>query len=187
MRESRGRVMSLVPQGASGALNPALRIGTQLREAWNAHSSVSWDAAWPDVEQLLVACGLPGDDTLLRRFPSEISIGQAQRVLIVMALMHRPSLVIADEPTSALDVITQSDVLDLLASFTVQRRTSVLLISHDLSVVAAACDRIAILHEGQVVECGAAERVLTAPEHAYTRELVGALGRLQGRRVRRDA
>lgn len=179
MRDVRGRLISLVPQGASGALNPALRIGTQLREAWRAHSKESWAGEEARVKQLLSSCGLPSEDDFLRRFPAQISIGQAQRILIVMALLHSPSLLIADEATSALDVITQQEVLQLIGRINRERNMSVLFISHDLPSVAALCHRMAILHDGQIVESGPVADLLSAPRHSYTKRLVTAVQKLQ--------
>ena len=179
MREVRGKQISLVPQGASGALNPALRIGAQLREAWNAHSKDGWAGQDARVKKLLASCGLPAEEDFLRRFPGQISVGQAQRILIVMALLHSPSLLIADEATSALDVITQQDVLQLIGRINREHRMSVLFISHDLPSVAALCHRIAILHDGQIVECGPVANLLSAPRHPYTRKLVTAVQKLQ--------
>jgi len=110
-----------------------------------------------------------------RGFPSQISTGQAQRVLILMALLHSPPLLIADEPTSAIDVITQREVLDLLARTGRERHMSMLFISHDLLAIAGLCHRLAILHEGEIVECGPVKSVLAAPTHPYTKRLVAAL------------
>lgn len=177
MRELRGRVVSLVPQSPLLALNPALRIGTQLREAWIAHGRHSWKQQIDLVRGNLVQAGLPGDDSFLERFPRQISVGQAQRVLIVMALMHAPALLIADEPTSALDMITQREILDLIRRINVERRMSVLFISHDLLSVASICDRIAILHEGSIVECGPVREVMDSPRHPFARKLISSLPR----------
>ena len=174
LRGVRGRLVSLVPQSPLAALNPALRVGTQLREAWRAHSRESWDRQRGWVGKLLESCGLPPGDEFLKRFPAEMSVGQAQRVLIVMALLHAPPLLIADEPTSALDLITQREVLDLLGAIVRERRMSMLLISHDLAAVAEMCRRIAILYEGEIVERGETAEVLRAPRHPYTRRLVEA-------------
>lgn len=179
MRNVRGRQVALVPQSASSALNPALRVGTQLREAWKAHSRGNWQREVPRIMHLLDTCGLPQDHAFLRRYPDQISLGQAQRVLIVMAVLHGPSLLIADEPTSALDVVTQRQVLELLKHISRANDVSTLLISHDLSVVAALCDRILILHDGSIVESGPVRDVLSAPSHPYTRELVAAVKSLQ--------
>jgi ABC-type dipeptide/oligopeptide/nickel transport system ATPase component len=107
-----------------------------------------------------------------RRFPRQMSVGQAQRVLIVMALLHAPPLLIADEPTSALDV--KREVLDLLANIAAERQMSMLFISHDLPTVAAICHRLAILHTGEIVECGPVRQMLANPQHPYTRQLIAA-------------
>ena len=179
MREVRGRTLSLIPQSPAAALNPALRIETQLREVWTAHSRESWSSQTQRVVSLMAAAGLPNDDDFLRRFPKQISVGQAQRILIVMALLHDPALLIADEPTSALDLITQREVLDLLAKFSAERHMSVLFISHDLLSVAALCHRLAILHEGTIVECGPVKQVLSSPVHPYSKRLIDAVPRWQ--------
>jgi ABC-type dipeptide/oligopeptide/nickel transport system ATPase component len=174
LREVRGRLISLVPQSPVAALNPALRIETQLREAWRAHSSEPWSSQKERVARRLEGAGVSSPDAFLRRFPRQISVGQAQRVLIVMALLHAPPLLIADEPTSALDVITQREVLDLLANLNAERQMSILFISHDLPTVTAICHRLAILHKGEIVECGPVKQVLANPQHPYTRQLIAA-------------
>jgi len=174
LREVRGRLISLVPQSPVAALNPALRIERQLREAWRAHSREPWSAQKKRVVHLLEGAGLSSPEAFLRRFPRQISVGQAQRVLIAMALLHAPPLLIADEPTSALDVITQREVLDLLAGIVTRRHMSMLFISHDLPTVAAICHRLAILHAGEVVECGPVTEVLANPQHPYTQQLIAA-------------
>jgi len=175
LRALRGRLVSLIPQSPTTALNPALRIGTQLREAWRAHSSEPWSRQEERVTKLLTTVGLSPREAFLKRFPSQISTGQAQRVLILMALLHSPPLLIADEPTSAIDVITQREVLDLLARTGRERHMSMLFISHDLLAIAGLCHRLAILHEGEIVECGPVKSVLAAPTHPYTKRLVAAL------------
>lgn len=177
LRDIRGRLASLIPQSPATALNPALRIGTQLREAWRAHSSEPWSKREEFIAQLLAIAGLSPREALLNRFPNELSVGQAQRVLIIMALLHSPPMLIADEPTSALDVITQREVLDLLVRIGKEQNTGMLFISHDLATIAAVCDRIAILHLGQIVECGPVKRVLAAPQHSYTKQLIAAVPR----------
>ena len=179
MREVRGRLISLIPQSPVAALNPALRIGTQMREAWRAHSRENWDSQTERVAALLASSGLPSEEAFLRRFPGEVSVGQAQRILIVMSLLHAPALLIADEPTSALDTITQRDVLDLIARINAERHMSVLLISHDLLSAAGLCHRLAILHDGMIVECGPPKQLLRSPMHSYTQKLVQALPKWQ--------
>jgi oligopeptide transport system ATP-binding protein len=174
LRHIRGRLVSLVPQSPATALNPALRIGTQLRAAWRAHSPEPWSNQQEFIGQLLAIAGLSPGEAFLKRFPNEISVGQAQRVLIIMALLHSPPLLIADEPTSALDVITQREVLDLLVKMGKEHNMSILFISHDLLAIASVCDCLAILHVGEIVECGPTRRVLADPQHSYTKQLIAA-------------
>jgi ABC-type glutathione transport system ATPase component len=185
LRDLRGRSLSLVLQSPLASLNPALEIRTQLREAWRAHSGRNPTKTKEDCDQAIQSAmknvSLPShadDPEFLRKRTSQLSVGQAQRVLIAMAIMHRPALLIADEATSALDVITQSEILELFARLNRETGMSILYISHDLPSVAGICQRIAILHEGQIVECGATEQIFTAPVHAYTRRLMAALPKL---------
>ncbi len=176
MRSLRGREIGLVLQSPLTSLNPALRIGTQLREAWKAHAPAGKAKDWrPAINDALANVALPNDDEFLNRRPSQLSVGQAQRVLIAMAVVHRPRLIIADEPTSALDVITQAEVLALFQDLTQRLGSTLLYISHDLLSVAAICDRLAILHDGAIVETGKTEDIFTAPQHPYTQQLISAL------------
>src|SRR6202795_1414340 len=186
LRNLRGRSLSLVLQSPLASLNPALQIRTQLREAWRAHSDGAATSADCDraIQSALKSVSLPSnedDPDFLRKHASQLSVGQAQRVLIPMAIMHRPALLIADEATSALDVITQSEILELFARLNREIGMSILYISHDLPSVAGICQRIAILHEGQIVECGPTEQIFTAPEHPYTRRLMAVLPRIPTR------
>ncbi len=127
------------------------------------------------IRAALESVSLPSNDEFLRKYPSQMSVGQAQRVLIAMAVLHRPALLIADEATSALDVITQSEILALFRDLNRSTGMAILYISHDLASVAGICDRIAILHEGQIVELGSTTQVLTNPQHEYTRRLMAAM------------
>jgi len=188
LRSLRGRSLSLVLQSPLASLNPALQIRTQLREAWRAHADAT---ATKDCDQAirsaLKSVSLPsGEDgdsqDFLSKRAAQLSVGQAQRVLIAMAILHRPALLIADEATSALDVITQSEILELFARLNREIGMSILYISHDLPSVAGICQRIAILHEGQIVECGATEQIFTAHAHPYTRRLMSALPQVPVRR-----
>lgn len=206
LRNLRGRSLSLVLQSPLASLNPALQIRTQLREAWRAHRQASPacdpeggegfavrrhseennnDACDRAIQSALKNVSLPtaeDDRDFLRKRASQLSVGQAQRVLIAMAIMHRPALLIADEATSALDVITQSEILDLFARLNREIGMSILYISHDLPSVAGICQRIAILHEGQIVECGPTQQIFTAPAHPYTCRLMSALPQVPVRR-----
>ncbi len=181
LRGMRGRALALVLQSPLSSLNPALRIRTQLKEAWRAHVSgtrVDCDAA---IRAALESVSLPSSDEFLRKYPSQMSVGQAQRVLIAMAVMHRPALLIADEATSALDVITQSEILALFARLNRETGTAILYISHDLASVAGICDRIAILHDGEIVECETGDQIFANPQHEYTRRLIAAMPRVPQR------
>jgi len=175
MREIRGREIGLVLQSPLSSLNQALRIGTQLLEAWKAHASGPREEGLRRIEDAMASVSLPHDQEFLRRMPSQLSVGQAQRVLIAMAIIHRPMLLIADEPTSALDVITQSEVLSLFRKLNHELGMGILYISHDLLSVSSICDRIAIMHEGQIVECGPTGQIFNHPAHPFTRRLIEAL------------
>jgi len=176
LRSLRGRKIALVLQSPLSSLNPALKVRTQLKETWRAHKPESdCDQA---IRAALESVSLPSTDEFLQKYPSQMSIGQAQRVLIGMAVMHRPALLIADEATSALDVITQSEILSLFRELNRNSGMAILYISHDLASVAGICDRVAILHEGQIVETGETTRVLTNPQHAYTQRLMAAMPKM---------
>jgi ABC-type glutathione transport system ATPase component len=178
MRGLRGRDISIVLQSPLTSLNPALRIGSQLSEAWRAHATGPRDECAVAITNSLTSVSLPSDNEFLRRRPSQLSVGQAQRVIIAMAILHRPSLLIADEATSALDTITQSEILALFARLNRELGMGILYISHDLLSVASLCHRIAILNSGEIVECGPPSQIFAAPQHPYTQKLVAALPRL---------
>lgn len=178
LRSLRGRKIALVLQSPLSSLNPALKIRTQLKEAWRAHASSSAAECDAATRTALGSVSLPSDDDFLRKHPSQMSVGQAQRVLIAMAVMHCPALLIADEATSALDVITQSEILALFRKLNRSRGMAILYISHDLASVAGICDRVAILHQGQIVELGTTAQVMNNPQHEYTRRLMAALPQL---------
>jgi ABC-type dipeptide/oligopeptide/nickel transport system ATPase component len=177
-RSWRGRKLALVLQSPLSALNPALKISTQLKEAWRAHASGSSAECLDTMRSALESVSLPSTDEFLRKYPSQMSVGQAQRVLIAMAVMHRPALLIADEATSALDVITQAEILDLFRQLNRSTGMAILYISHDLASVAGICDRVAILHQGKIVELGTTQQVLANPQHEYTQRLMAAMPKL---------
>src|SRR5437588_8368993 len=158
----RGKEIAFVPQSPLSSLNPALRIETQLAEAWKLHQSGGKQECQKAILAALENVSLPAEKEFLRRYPSEISVGQAQRVLIAMAILHRPSLLIADEPTSALDAITQSEILDLFSHLNRKLGMSIFYISHDLLSVASICDRIAIVNDGEMVECAPPQQIFFA-------------------------
>jgi ABC-type dipeptide/oligopeptide/nickel transport system ATPase component len=178
LRALRGRSIALVLQSPLSSLNPALKSRTQLKEAWRAHASGTSADCASAIRNSLHSVSLPSDDEFLRKYPSQMSVGQAQRVLIAMAVMHRPALLIADEATSALDVITQSEILALFRELNRSTGMAILYISHDLASVAGICDRIAILHQGEIVECGRTDQIFANPQHEYTQRLMAAMPRL---------
>src|SRR5882762_8806277 len=178
LRALRGRAIALVLQSPLSSLNPALKIRTQLKEAWRAHASGTPSDCETAIRTALENVSLPADNEFLRKYPSQMSVGQAQRVLIAMAVMHRPALLIADEATSALDVITQSEILALFRELNRSTGMAILYISHDLASVSGICDRIAILHQGEIVECGITEQIFSNPQHEYTQRLMAAILRV---------
>jgi peptide/nickel transport system ATP-binding protein len=176
LRSIRGRDIALILQSPTAALNPMLRIGTQLCEAWRAHNPRQ--DGNDEIRQALKSVSLPDDEAFLRRYPSQISVGQGQRLLIAMALLHRPALIIADEPTSALDAITQKEILELLQKCNERFGTAIMIISHDLRALESICHRVAVLDDGQIVECEAVDALLRTSKHGFTRSLVRAAGRM---------
>ncbi len=175
LRELRGCKIALVLQSPLSSLNPALKIRTQLKEAWRAHASGSASDCDAAIRAAMESVSLPASDEFLKKHPSQMSVGQAQRVLIAMATLHRPALLLADEATSALDVITQAEILTLFRQLNRTTGMSILYISHDLASVAGICDRIAILHQGTIVEVGPTGEVMANPRHEYTQKLMAAI------------
>jgi ABC-type glutathione transport system ATPase component len=160
IRRIRGREIALVFQSPMSALNPALRIETQLREVWRAHSAEAWSSARPRVQEMMVRIGLPAGTAFLRRYPRQLSVGQAQRVAIAMAVMHRPRLLIADEPTSSLDPASRCGILELFEQLNRELGISILYISHDLASVARLCRNAGVIEAGRLVDWGTADAVL---------------------------
>jgi ABC-type dipeptide/oligopeptide/nickel transport system ATPase component len=176
MRRIRGREIALVLQSPLASLNPALRIGTQIAEAWRAHETGAAAKQWKDrAFELFTRVSLPAEESFLKRYPRQLSVGQAQRVLIAMAVLHKPKLLIADEPTSALDAITQSEILDLFRSLNRELNMAMLFVSHDLLAVASLCSRIAILQRGRIVESGPTAQMFRDPRSDDTRALLEAV------------
>jgi ABC-type dipeptide/oligopeptide/nickel transport system ATPase component len=175
LRAIRGKEMSIVLQSPLTALNPVISVGAQLKECWKAHVRGEAKQGSAAIRSALESVSLPADNDFLARRPSQLSLGQGQRVCIALAILHRPALLLADEATSALDPITQSEILSFFAGLNREMGTAILYISHDLLSVAALCHRICILHEGQIVECGTPDSIFNSPEHEYTHRLVAAL------------
>jgi ABC-type glutathione transport system ATPase component len=174
-RQLRGKEIALVPQSPMSSLNPALKISTQLEEAWKLHGEGGRAQMEEAIMRALLDVSLPATKDFVRRYPAEISVGQAQRVLIAMAILHRPALLIADEPTSALDAVTQSEILALFAELNRRLGMGLLFISHDLISAYGLCHRIALVHEGKIVECNTPHSIFFSPQHAFTQKLIAAL------------
>ncbi|WP_129667140.1 ABC transporter ATP-binding protein [Phytoactinopolyspora endophytica] len=178
LRQMRGKDVAMVFQEPQTALNPVLTIGDQLTEALQLHGVAFGNAAKERAAGLLAAVGIAEPARRLKQYPHELSGGQRQRVVIAMALSCDPKVIIADEPTTALDVTVQADILDLLRSVKEKLNTGILLITHNMGVVADMADRVAVMLQGDVVEVGSAEQVLVYPQHEYTRRLLDAVPRL---------
>jgi peptide/nickel transport system ATP-binding protein len=175
MRRIRGRLIGTVFQDPSAALNPVFRIGQQIEMVLGAHETVPRREIPRRIHSLLEDVGFSETERVARSYPHQLSGGMQQRAVIAMALACDPGLVIADEPTTALDVTIQDQILRLLVELNRRRGLAVLLITHDLGVVAETCARVAVLYAGRVVEQGPTETVLRAPKHPYTQGILAAL------------
>jgi peptide/nickel transport system ATP-binding protein len=175
MRQVRGRRMAMIFQEPATSLNPVMRIGQQIAEVVRLHRAMPPAAINLEVHSLLAKVGLPDPDRAAMAYPFELSGGMKQRAMIAMALAGTPDILLADEPTTALDVTLQAQILDLIKSLQQERQMGVLLITHDLAVVAARADRVAVMYAGQIVETGHVRDVLAHPGHPYTRALLAAL------------
>lgn len=175
MRRLRGKRIGYVPQSPASALNGKLRVETLLEETWRAH--MNRPAPEGAYRALLKSVRLDSDAAFLKRRAGGLSMGQGQRLLIALAVMHNPALLIADEPTSSLDPITQAKLLELFVELNRGRGTAMLFISHDLSSVAAIGSRVDILHEGRIVESGTPGAIFRNPRHPFTQQLVAAIPR----------
>lgn len=187
-RKLLGARIALIPPSPHSALNPRLSLLKHFREAWRAHSVMGWKTGREQVSARMSEVGLPESDSFLSRFPGEVSTGQAQRVLVAMALLHRPALLIADEPTSALDTVTQAGLLELLRRVNREHGTAILCVTHDLVAATALCHRLAVLSAGRIVETVSTSRLAEQARHPATLALLDAFPRLpEGLLARRES
>ena len=175
LREIRGAKMAMVFQDPFSCLNPTMTLGEQVAEPIRLHNAVSRRDAKKRALDLLQSVRIPSPEIRYRQYPHEISGGQRQRVMIAMAFACSPELLIADEPTTALDVTVQAQILALMVEMQKKTNTGILLITHDIGVVAECCDRVLVMYAGQIVESGSVEQVLGEPKHPYTRGLLDSL------------
>jgi oligopeptide/dipeptide ABC transporter ATP-binding protein len=185
LRAIRGKEIAMIFQDPMTSLNPVLTVGRQLREALETHFALDKEQALRRAAELLDQVGIPSPDLRLRDYPHQFSGGMRQRAMIAMALACEPKLLIADEPTTALDVTIQAQILELLKSLVAERDTALIMITHDLGVVAGMCERVNVMYAGLFVETGSAERLFARPRHPYTLGLLQSVPRLDaGRRQR---
>jgi oligopeptide/dipeptide ABC transporter ATP-binding protein len=183
LRKIRGREIAMIFQDPMSSLNPVLTIGRQIREALETHFGMERRPADRRATELLEQVGIPSARARLEDYPHQFSGGMRQRAMIAMALACEPKLLIADEPTTALDVTIQAQILDLLRDLVSERDTSLILITHDLGVVAGICERVHVMYAGTFVETGSADQVFASPRHPYTFGLLQSVPRLDtGRR-----
>jgi peptide/nickel transport system ATP-binding protein len=175
LRALRGNRIAMIFQDPMMTLNPVLRVDTQMVEAVQAHLSIDRSAALALAREALVQVGMPAPERRLRAYPHELSGGMRQRIAIAIAFLNKPDLIIADEPTTALDVTIQAQILHEVQTLCRKTGTAMIWISHDLAVVSALADRIAVMYAGRIVETGSTADVIDRPLHPYTRGLIGSV------------
>ena len=171
----RGNLISMIFQQPQSSLNPVFTVGAQVAEVFEIHKDIKKQEAWDEAVKLLKLVGIPDAEKKAKSYPHEMSGGQAQRVMIAMALALKPELLIADEPTTALDVTIQAQILDLILGLRDKLGTSVILITHDLGLIAESADRVAVMYAGQIIEQADIETVFDEPMHPYTQGLIASV------------
>ncbi len=185
LAQLRGREVAMVFQDPMSSLNPVVPVGLQITEVLRRHTGATRAAAKEQAVELLARVGIPAPRRRVREFPHQLSGGMRQRVMIAIALACDPKLLIADEPTTALDVTIQAQVIDLLSTLVREQGTAMLLITHDLGVVAGVCDEVTVMYSGRVVERAGRRELFARPRHRYTAGLLASVPRLDGPRAER--
>ena len=183
MNKIRTKDIGMIFQDPLSSLNPLHRIGKQIEEALIYHTELSAEERQKRVIELLTQVGIPNPERCAKQYPHELSGGMRQRVMIAMAMSCKPSVLIADEPTTALDVTIQAQILDLIKGLQAEMHAGIILITHDLGVVAEMADRVAVLYAGEVVEIGTAEQIFKNPQHPYTRSLLRSIPQIDDEEV----
>lgn len=178
MQKIRGKEMGIIFQDPMTSLNPTLTIGKQMREGFYKHEKISSQEADHRVVEMLQLVGISEAKKRMNQYPHEFSGGMRQRVMIAIALLFSPKLLIADEPTTALDVTIQAQILELMKKIQAKTKTSIILITHDLGIVAGMADRVLVMYAGKIVEKGSVEAIFSQPAHPYTQALLRSLPRL---------
>ncbi|EPZ48223.1 MULTISPECIES: ABC transporter ATP-binding protein [Alicyclobacillus] len=184
MRQVRGNEIGMIFQEPMTSLNPVHKIGRQIGETLLLHRGMSASRARKESIEMLKRVGIPRAEQIVDEYPHQLSGGMRQRVMIAIAMACNPSLLIADEPTTALDVTIQAQILELMKQLAKENGTSILLITHDLGVVAETCDRVAVMYAGRIVEEGPVRKIFKNPQHPYTRGLLNSIPKLTGERKR---
>lgn len=185
MRKIRGNEVSIIFQDSMTSLNPVYTIGNQITEVIRLHTGKSKKEAYDRAKELLELVGINEPTKRLKQYPHELSGGMRQRVMIAIALACEPKLLIADEPTTALDVTIQAQILELMQELRQKLGMSIIMITHDLGVVASMCERIAVMYAGHIVEYGTADEIFYEPKHEYTKGLINSIPKLSAQEIER--